>query len=58
MMDNTFRPKEIVRDMQPIMLPDGVSHGTYKAAMRTDCTCDECRAKRAKIRSRNLRGRR
>lgn len=57
MTDNTYHPDEIARDFGETVLPDGVEHGSYRAAMRTDCTCQKCRDKRAKIRKRNLKWR-
>lgn len=58
MSDNTYRPDEIARDFGETVLPEGVEHGTYRAAIRTSCTCKKCVAKRAKIRKRNLKWRR
>lgn len=57
MADSSYRPDEIARDMGADLLPEGVEHGSYRAAMRTNCTCKECREKRARIRKRNLRWR-
>ena len=33
-------------------LPEGVEHGSARAAMRFGCTCDECSERRARIRAR------
>ena len=56
--DNTYRPAEIARDFGEIILPEGMEHGTYRAAMRTGCACERCVGKRAKLRKRHKTWRR
>lgn len=33
-------------------LPEGVEHGSARAAIRHSCACDECMERRARIRAR------
>lgn len=53
--DDTYRPDELRRDLQPIVLPEGKRHGSAWAAMRTACTCQQCYVKREKMRKKGWR---
>lgn len=44
-----FYPKDLDA---PQPLPEGVEHGSARAAMRSNCTCDACCERRARIRAR------
>lgn len=43
------RPQDMVPASADALAIPGIDHGTAKAAMRTDCTCKKCNAKRAKM---------
>ena len=36
----------------PSKLPEGVEHGSARAAMRFSCTCEKCNQRRARMRAR------
>jgi hypothetical protein len=47
--DNTYNRGNMYRDRQPIVLPEGKTHGSAWAAMRTNCTCCSCSARRQRM---------
>lgn len=53
--DNTYNRGDMYRDRQPIVLPEGKTHGSAWAAMRTNCTCCSCDKKRQKMTAKGWR---
>lgn len=49
LFDYSYNRYAMYRDRQPIILPEGKSHGSAWSAMRTDCICPACDKKRQKL---------
>lgn len=47
--DYSYDRYAVYRDRQPIILPEGKSHGSSWSATRTDCLCPACDKKRQKL---------
>lgn len=53
--ENTMGTSYYGDDRKPIELPEGKRHGSAWAAMRSNCTCCSCVAKRERMRKKGWR---